>query len=118
MRDPLFLVCCALYAVNRGWIEPRAGAGFFRWWFNDLLLAPCALPPVLWIHRILGLRRDDCPPGWLEVLGHCAGWAVLFEGLAPWIFPRATADGWDVAAYAAGALVSLCWWNRHRLFQG
>ena len=115
-RDPLFLACCALYALNRGVIKPMVHAPFFQNWFNDLLLAPCALPPVLWIHRCLGLRASDDVPGLLEVLGHLAGWAALFEGLAPLIFQRSTGDPWDVAAYAAGAIVSLCWWHCQRLW--
>ncbi|HTA30608.1 MAG TPA: hypothetical protein VK731_08975, partial [Candidatus Cybelea sp.] len=54
--DLLFLVCCALYASNRWLIKPHCHLAFFHNWFNDVLLIPCALPPLLLAHRWLRLR--------------------------------------------------------------
>src|SRR5580658_4433734 len=54
--DPFFLACCALYAVNRWLIKPHTHIAFFHNWFNDALLIPCALPPLLLAHDLLRLR--------------------------------------------------------------
>ncbi len=112
LRDPLFLGCCALYATNRWLIKPHVHVMFFRCWFNDTLLIPCALPPVLMVHRWFGLRAHDAMPTTLEIFAHLTGWAVLFEVIGPWLVPHTTADPWDVVAYAAGAVVALLWWHR------
>ena len=107
--DPVFLVGCALYALNRWLIKPHCDIAFFHNWFNDVLLIPCALPPVLLTHRWLGLRWHDQPPTAAEVAAHWAGWSVLFEVIGPWIIPT-TGDPWDVVAYGCGALIaSACW---------
>jgi hypothetical protein len=77
-------------------------------------LIPCALPPVLWLHRRLGLRRDDDPPGLGEITAHLIFWSILFEWIGPHLVARAVGDPLDVLAYAAGAVVGAVWWNRER----
>jgi ubiquinone/menaquinone biosynthesis C-methylase UbiE len=109
--DPLFLLCCGLYALNRWLIKPHCEIAFFHNWFNDVLLIPCALPPVLLTHRWLGLRRHDRPPTFGEVAAHWAGWSVLFEVIGPRIMPT-TGDPWDVVAYGGGALMAVACWRR------
>ena len=64
----------------------------------------------------MGLRRDDRRPTWGEILVHLVLWSVLFEGVGPH-FVKVTADGWDVVAYATGALAAGWWWNRRRAFR-
>jgi hypothetical protein len=113
-RDGLFLFCCSLYALNRWVVKPHVHAGFFRNYFNDVLLIPCALPLVLLVQRRFGLRRHDLPPSWSETLLHLAVWAFVCEWLGPRLFSRATADPWDAAAYSVGALLAWSWWNRPR----
>ena len=110
-RDRLFLCACVLYAVNRWGIKPHTHVHFFQWWFNDLLLIPCALPLALWFQRRLGLRTHDRAPTPLEIVAHLAGWSLLFELIGPKLVAHATGDPWDVAAYAGGALVSLAVWQ-------
>lgn len=112
LRDPLFLGCCALYAVNGLLIKPHLAGGFFHNWFNDLLLIPCALPILLAVHRALGLRDYDGPPTAAEVFVHLAGWTVLCEVIGSRWLHRGTADLLDVLAYAIGALVATLWWRR------
>ena len=112
MGDPLFLIGCALYAMNRWLIKPNVEAALFDNWFNDALLIPCALPVMLLVHRWLGLRRHDLPPSGTEICGHVAGWAALFEVIGPWIFPHTTGDAADVVAYATGAAAAWWWWRR------
>jgi ubiquinone/menaquinone biosynthesis C-methylase UbiE len=107
--DPLCLVCCALYAANRWLIKPHCHIAFFHFWFNDTLLIPCALPPVLLAQRWLGLRAQDQFPTAGEIFWHWAGWSVLFEVIGPHILPT-TGDPWDVVAYGAGAVAAFGWW--------
>ena len=102
-----------MYAVNRWLVKPHCAVIFFHSWFNDLLLIPCALPPLLLLHRWLGLRSHDGPPTAGEVAAHWLGWSILFEAIGPRIM-RTTGDPWDVAAYAAGALGAYAWWANPR----
>src|ERR1051325_10326303 len=115
--DPLCLVCCALYGLNRWGIKPHTEIAFFRFWFNDLLLIPCALPPLLQVHRWLRWRRDDRPPMVSEIAGHLLLWSLLFEAIGPHVMSGVTGDWRDVVAYALGAFVALCCWNGHRIIR-
>ncbi len=113
MGDGLFLASCALYIVNLWLVKPLARPdGFFAWWFNDLLLMPCAVPVCLWQEKQLGLRRHDRPPTTGEMVFLLILWSALFEVVGPHLFVHATGDWMDVAAYAAGGLVAWLWWNR------
>jgi len=111
-RDPLFLTGCAAYAVNSWLIRPHMQAGFSQMHFNDLWLIPCALPPVLWLHRKFGLRSHDQVPQFLEVVLHLIFWSVLFEWIGPLFLRRAVGDPMDVVVYTLGALLSMLWWHR------
>src|SRR3712207_8465456 len=51
--------------------------------FNDVLCLPIFLPPLLLVHRGMGLRTHDAPPTPWEVLFHLALWSVCFEVIAP-----------------------------------
>src|SRR5918997_499116 len=117
LRDRLFLTSVALYALNRWVVKPSLPAGevFFSGYFNDLLVIPCALPPLLLLHRRLRLRHTDAPPTASEVAVHLAVWSVFFEVLAPALVRAARSDAWDVVAYCAGGLLSWLVWNRATL---
>ena len=112
VRDPLFLASCSLYALNRWVVKPHLHGVFFHSWFNDLLLIPSALPPLLLLHRWLGLRSHEASPSVCEVVTHLVGWSVLFEAIGPHLVRRATGDVWDVLAYAMGAAAAWLWWRR------
>lgn len=114
LRDPLFLFGCVAYCLNRWLIKPHLPSGFLHSHFNDLLLIPCALPLILWLHRQLGLRSHDHPPTGLEIAFHLVFWSALFEWIGPKFVSHATADPWDVLAYLAGALLAGAWWHRER----
>ena len=116
LRDGLFLAACALYAINRWGLLPHVHSPFLHWYFDDLLLIPCALPPLLLLQRRLRLRSHDQMPTWGEVALYLLVWSVLFEVVGPHLLRRATGDPWDVAAYVVGGTVAGLWWNRHRLF--
>ena len=113
-RDPLFLLGCAAYAVNRWGLKPHVHSDFLHGYFNDLWLMPCALPPILWLHRKLGLRAHDGVPGVGEILSHLIFWSVLFEYIGPKFMPSTTGDPWDVVAYCVGGVVAGVWWHRSR----
>ncbi|HXC98086.1 MAG TPA: hypothetical protein VN048_02010, partial [Verrucomicrobiae bacterium] len=108
--DPLFLACCALYAANRWLIKPHVHIAFFHNWFNDTLLIPCALPPLLFVHDLLHLRPRNAWPTALEISAHLVGWSILFEGIGPHIM-HTTGDPLDVVAYTAGAIFAWAWWQ-------
>ncbi|MGC3957689.1 MAG: hypothetical protein QM813_06990 [Verrucomicrobiota bacterium] len=114
LRDPLFLAGCVAYAVNRWLIKPHLPTGFLHSHFNDLLLIPCALPPILWLHRKLGLRSHDEAPTFLEITTHVVFWSLLFEWLGPKFVSHTTADPLDVLAYLVGAVLAGLWWHRAR----
>jgi|SRR6478672_3903850 len=118
LRDPLFILGCAAYVVNRWLVKPHVHASFFHSHFNDCWLIPCALPPVLWVHRRLGLRFSDAPPGLSEIAAHLVFWSLLFEWIGPHFVSHAVSDPLDAVAYAIGALVAGCWWQRDRCFKG
>lgn len=108
--DPLCLLCCFLYALNRWGIKPHCHIVFFHSWFNDSLLIPCALPPLLLVQRWLGLRTHDKVPTAGEVAAHVVGWSILFELIGPHILPT-VGDPWDAVAYAVGGAVAYVWWR-------
>ena len=114
LRDPLFVLATGSYLLNCGWFRPLANGGFLHNHFNDLLLIPAALPLVLWIQRLTGLRRHDAPPSWFEVVFHAGVWSVVCEFAGPRWLHAGTADPWDVGAYLAGGLLACLWWRRSR----
>ena len=115
-RDPLCVVGCALYSLNRFALRPHAHDAFLRFYFNDSLLIPCALPLLLWMQRQLGLRTHDLPPEASEVSLYCFVWSILFEVIGPHLIKGTTGDLWDVAAYVVGGLIAWAWWNRASFF--
>jgi hypothetical protein len=114
LADKTFLAACFLYATNRFWGKPHFGDSipFLRCHFDDCLLVPAALPPLLYVFRKLGLRRDDSPPSLREVAEWTFLWAVTFEWAFPRFLGRGIGDWRDVIAYAVGGLVSWRLWQR------
>jgi len=111
MRDPLCLIACGLYVLNRFWWRGQLGGPFLVWHFNDLLLIPAALPLALWVQRIFRLRGNDAMPAWGEITLHVAVWSFAAEFVMPYLTSRATGDWRDVVAYATGAAVAGRWWH-------
>lgn len=103
-------MCCTLYALNRWGLKPHTEHVFFRFWFNDLLLVPCALPPLLQAYRWLKLRTHDRHPTAAEVFGHLVFWSALFEWAGPHLMHGATGDWRDVLAYAVGGVIAFACW--------
>lgn len=112
LADPLFLCGISLYALNQAVFKPLSENPFLAGHFNDLLLAPCALPVLLLIYRGLGLRPENGPPSAGEIFPVLFLWAALFEWAGPRLFAHAVGDWLDVAAYLAGGLAAWAWWRR------
>jgi len=114
LRDPLFLLCFALYFVNRWLLEPRFPSSLFTAHLNDLICIPFCVPIMLAILRVLRLRRDDAPPRSYEIVVPLILWSVAFELWLPTV-PAfqglATADYRDVFFYALGALTAGIVWT-------
>ena len=108
--DPLCLLACAAYAVERWIVRPRTDVVFWHSYSTDFLLIPAALPLVLWLQRRLGLRPGDAWPTWSEIGLHFAVWSVAAEAVAPHLFKSAIGDWYDVLAYAVGAVIAGGWW--------
>jgi hypothetical protein len=111
LADPLFLLCCGLYVLNRWLLKPHLHSVFLRSWFDDLLLVPCAIPVLLWIFRRLHLRQMDDPPKLLELAWILLVWSLLFEWIGPRFVSRATADWRDVLMYWAGGMIAWIVWH-------
>jgi hypothetical protein len=109
--DPLCLVACGLYVLNRFWLRQHVGGTFLQGYFNDLLLIPAALPLVLWVQRRLRWRTEDQRPRWGEIGLHLLVWSLTAEAIAPHLFRHATGDWRDVIAYTTGAVFAGCWWQ-------
>jgi hypothetical protein len=94
--------------------KPALAWPFLHSYFNDVLLIACALPPVLWVHRKLGLRVHDRPPTRGEIGLHVLVWSVVCELVGP-RFKWGIGDGRDIIAYVAGAVVAdAIWRGRYR----
>jgi hypothetical protein len=114
LRDPLFLVCVAIYFVNRLILKEIWQAGFVHEHLNDLICIPFWVPIMLWIERRLRLRRDDGPPEAIEVMLPLLLWSWLFEIVLPkteLLGSYCTADHRDVFYYSAGALGAAVFWR-------
>lgn len=93
---PVFLFLLNRVLETQGW-----SAEFLRSWLDDVLVLPLALGLALWLHR-----RGGRPPSWtipgFQVILSVILYAVVFELVLPARLGGATADFWDLPAYAAG----------------
>lgn len=112
LRDTMFLVAMSGYVINRWLLKPSLLSPFLHGHLADLLLMPAALPVVLWVQRLVGLREHDLAPSWAEMGLHLVVWSLICEFIGPHWLHHGTADGWDVVAYAVGGVVACLWWNR------
>ncbi len=110
-RDPMWMVAMACYASHRCWQWYFPGAGWMDSYWNDFLMLPCALPLILWLYGLLGLRDDSIKPLGIEILGHGILWGLMAEMVGPLVFDHSVGDPWDLVAYAAGGLVLYLRWN-------
>jgi len=114
LLDRLCLVALSAYLFNKFLLKPTLPKGevFFRGYFNDLLLIPVALPMVLCVLRLVGIRKHDLPPTREETLTALFVWSLMSEVIGPVFFPKTTGDPSDILAYAVGAFIAFYLWNR------
>jgi hypothetical protein len=112
-RDPLFLVCLAIYLVNRLLIKPNLHhySPLFHGHLDDTLTVPVALPVYLFVYRVIGFRPDDQPPRWWEVALHVAVWDVFFEWFGPLYLHHGVEDPIDAACIAGGGVAAWAFWH-------
>jgi hypothetical protein len=110
-RDPLFLATCTAYVLLRWFIKSHVAWPFLQNWGTDFFLIPGALPPLLWLHRKLGLRTHDAMPTWVEIGLHWLVFSIVCEGIAPHFIARAVGDWGDILAYGVGAVLSGLVWK-------
>jgi hypothetical protein len=77
----------------------------------DVLALPLLLSAALWLMRHIYFGRPDfsLPVSW--IVATWAGLSLWFELLLPRFRLHATADGFDVLAYALGGLIFWRWLN-------
>jgi hypothetical protein len=122
LHDRLFGFSLAAYALNRLVLLPHFGGlirahlpwawPFLHGHFDDLLLIPAALPVVLWLQKIAGLRPHDRPPSWPEMFGHLAVWSVMAKLVGPYWLHVGVADPWDLLFFTGGGIAAMLCWNR------
>jgi hypothetical protein len=112
-RDPVFLICLAIYVINRALIKPSLHhySPFFHGHLDDTLTVPVALPLYLWVYRLIQLRPDDEPPRWWEVALHVALWDVFFEWFGPKVLHQGVGDPLDNWSIAVGGIMAWALWK-------
>ena len=114
LRDPLFVSCLVLYALNRCVLKPLLPNEFFHSYLNDLICIPFWLPIMLWGMRKAGLRADDAPPQGYEILIPLVMWSVVFELWLPsinYFRHLAFTDALDILCYTVGAVLASLFWG-------
>jgi hypothetical protein len=111
--DPVCLAALALYALNRHVLKPHHIGGWFtHGYLNDVLCLPLFVPMILYLQRLLGLRKHDGYPRAWEIIQHWAIFSVMFQAIIP-RFPKtfiSAGDPWDMLAYAAGGVLAGLYW--------
>lgn len=118
LLDPVFLMCVAVFMVNKCLLRPYLGDSAMGWFFqgylNDCICIPLWVPVVITVMRIFRLRDHDLPPQGHEILLPLLVWSVVFEVVLPQtILFRgiAIADAGDVLSYVVGAVFAAYAWH-------
>ena len=114
LRDPLFLLCIAVYFLNRWILKPCLPNVFSQCYLNDLICIPFWVPIMVFVMRKLGLRDNDFPPTASEIVIPLILWSAIFEIWLPHFGPfrgLAIADHVDIFFYTSGALLAAAFWS-------
>jgi len=113
LRDPLFIAATGIYMLHK-WspLWPAAmRSSFTEHYLSDLLLVPVALPGVLFLAHVAGLRSSASPLRLIEVLIPLVIWSLAFEFVGPQFLGRGTFDPFDVLFYSIGGLAGWLFWS-------
>ena len=114
LKDPLFLLCLAIYFMNRWVVKPYFANTFSANYLNDLICVPFWLPIMLLLMTKLRLRAGNGPPEASEIIVPLILWSWLFEAFLPRtnLFKGLeTSDHLDILCYATGALLAGVFWK-------
>ncbi|GAB3825351.1 hypothetical protein GCM10028895_34860 [Pontibacter rugosus] len=106
LLNPLFILSFILAAANQVLELNQVYIWPLHTHLDDLLVLPLTLTIALAAERAYFRKPGFILPWrytWLAVLL----FSVMFEGLLPLLHTKYTADLWDIAAYAAGAVFSV-----------
>jgi hypothetical protein len=116
LKDRLFLLAVFVYLLNRWIVKPLTigKISFFSSYLNDIICFPFLLPIVLFLTRVVRLRKHNGPPDIYEMGFYFLLWSYVFEFIGPMYgsrFNNPVSDPWDVVCYALGGLVAGIYWN-------
>ncbi len=114
LKDPLFLTCVCLYAINRGLEHYNLSTPLLQSYLNDIVCIPFWVPIMLWLQKKTGLRQHDRTPENFEIVVPLLIWAVLFEVVIPAAHGSlvpAVADPNDVLCYCLGSFAAVGFWK-------
>ncbi len=112
-KDKLFLISSLIYFFNTYYLKHLIKVDFFQNYLNDILLIPCALPPLIYLYVKLKLRNQKSFPTTLEVFSFFIFSSFVFECLGPKYLNKGVADYFDILAYAIGGIISNYFWNKN-----
>ncbi len=115
LRDPFWIIAITCYALHKCWQAVYPDSGWMDHYWNDLWMLPCALPLILSVYGLLGLRELAIRPSGAEILWHGVLWGLMAEFVGPLCFKHAVGDPWDLVAYAVGGFVLFYRWHRVEL---
>jgi hypothetical protein len=112
--DPICVGCAILYGLNRWYLKPhRIGGHFTIAYLNDVMCLPLFVPLILYVQRLLNIRKHDGYPRLWEVLQQWVIFSVWFKIILvrfPHVF-RVARDPLDILAYLAGGLLAYAIWH-------
>ena len=114
LKDPLFLICAAIYVSNKISRLYTGGTDFQNSYVNDLICIPFLVPMMLTGMRFCRLRRNDRPPEYYEIMIPIVVWASVFEVYLPTnpqLGSPAVGDPIDIICYCLGGAVAGLFWR-------
>jgi len=105
--EPISVASTFIYILNRFLLKPYLFSQnkFVHFYLNDLLTFPVAFPFLLYIFRILHLRRKHDMPSLSECIIWLIVWSTIFELIGPYYFHQGTSDPLDIVCYSVGLVL-------------
>lgn len=103
---PEMLTGMSIYAIHYllRWISASYNSTLFRGYIADILALIVCVPLFANIQVFFKVRRFP-QIRFVEIVLYLCIFSILYEGVAPMIADRATADWLDVFAYASGGMI-------------